>query len=448
MQKRKTAVDLPTTLRGIANRARREKKHRFGHLYTLLNETNLQMCYRKLNRKSAVGIDGEDWRQYGERLQERVEDLVQRLKEGRYHAKLIRRKHIPKGPGKTRPLGIPVTEDKLLQRAGADILGAIYEADFLNANWGYRPKRSALGASRHLAAALGAGRYQWVVEADIRGFFEHLNRDWLIRMLEERVNDRAFLQLIRKWLAAGVLEEDGKIIHPVTGTPQGGVISAILANIYLHYALDLWFEKVVRRGSRGEAKLVRYADDFVAAFESEEDARAFLLSLKQRLEKFGLELAEDKTGIVRFDRNDLESNGTFDFLGFQYTRTRSGRGRPMVQRRTSPTRLRKSVMAFTQWIRKNRHLRMRPLMRRLIPKLRGYWNYYGIKGNSPSLKKFWGQVLRLLYKWLNRRSHRRSYTWEGYKALLRDFNVPGPRIIDSGTNTPGKQLWLPHMRAH
>lgn len=442
MQKRQTAKDLPTALRGIANRARREKKHRFGHLYTLLNEGNLRHCYRALNRRAAVGVDGEDWREYGEGLQDRLTDLVKRLKEGRYRARLIRRKHIPKAPGKTRPLGIPVTEDKVLKRAGASILEAIYEADFLGSSWGYRPGRNAQSASKRLASALGAGRYNWVVEADIRGYFEHIDPDWLIRMLEERVKDRAFLRLIRKWLTAGVLEEDGRITHPATGTPQGGVISPILANVYLHYALDLWFERVIRKRSKGQATLVRYADDFVAAFEREEDAQAFLHALRERLAKFGLEVAEEKTGLVRFGREDLKANGTFDFLGFQFVRTLSRQKRLWVQRRTAPKRLRKSVAAFTEWIRKNRHLRMHVLMRQLPAKLNGYWNYYGVRGNAASLKKFWAQILRLLYKWLNRRSHRRSYTWEGFNALLRDFKVPGPRITEPGQDAAGTQSWF------
>jgi RNA-directed DNA polymerase len=439
MQTRKTASDLPTALRGIANRANRDKGHRFGHLYTLLNEATLRDCYRALNHRAAVGIDDEDWRAYGAGLTERLRDLVGRLKAGRYRARLIRRKQIPKGEGKTRPLGIPVTEDKLLQLAAARILGAIYEADFLNSSWGYRPKRNARAASKVLAGALGTGGYGWVVEADIRGYFEHIDHGWLIRMLSERVHDRAFLRLIGKWLRAGVLEEDGRITHPVTGTPQGGVISPILANVYLHYALDLWFERRVRKHGAGRATLMRYADDFVAAFECEEDAKAFLAALKERLAKFGLELAEEKTRLVRFARQELEQTGTFDFLGFQFGWTRSRKGVPRVQRRTSPTRLRKSVAAFTAWIKENRHLRMRPLMRQLIPKLTGYWNYYGVSGNSPSLKKFWAQVLRLLYKWLNRRSHRRSYHWEGFTALLRDFKVPGPRITEPAYGAAGTQ---------
>jgi group II intron reverse transcriptase/maturase len=430
MQKRQTAENVQTSLRGIANRAGRDQKHRFGHLYTMLNEEMLESCYWELNRKSSVGVDGESWREYGKDLKQRIADLVQRLKAGQYRARMVRRSYIPKGNGKKRPLGIPVTEDKLLQLAAAKILEAIHEGMFRNSSWGYRPKRDARTASRVLGGWLYAGRYNWVVEADIRGYFEHIDHDWLIRMLELRVNDRAFLRLIRKWLKAGVLEADGKILHPATGTPQGGVISPILANVYLHYVLDLWFERVVWKKVRGQAVLMRYADDFITAFEKEEEAEAFLGWLKERLKKFGLELAEEKTRKIRFSK-EMKQNGAFEFLGFEYRWHISRKGKAHVRRRTAPTRLRKAVAAFSMWIKENRHLGTGALLWQLRPKLMGYWNYYGVRGNFASLNKFWCEVRRRLFKWLNRRSQRHSYNWEGFQQLLNALQVPGPRITEA-----------------
>ncbi len=422
---------MPTSLQGIANRARREKKARFRHLYSMLNESNLKWCFYQLRKNAAPGIDKVTFAQYEENLDENLKGLVERLKRKKYHAKLVRRKSIPKGKGKKRPLGIPVLEDKLLQLAVAKMLSAIYEVDFLDMSWGYRPGRGAREASRVLSDALIRGKFGWVVEADIRGFFDNISHEWMLRMLEERVEDRALSRLIGKWLKAGVMEEDGKVLHPATGTPQGGVISPILANIYLHYVLDLWFSKRVQPGCRGEVYMMRYADDWVCMFQYQEDALRCEEALPERLEKFGLEVAPEKTRRLRFSRFDLEPNEAFEFLGFEFRWVLSRKGKPRIQRRTSPKKLTQSIGAFTDWIKKNRHQRITTLMGRLRSKFRGYWNYYGVQGNYRSMDRFWRQALKVLFTWLNRRSHRRSYTWVGFFALLRDFAIPGPRIVES-----------------
>jgi len=414
----KTVEDMQTSLRGIANRAKKDRKARFGNLYGMLNENNLRECFHKLRRGAAAGVDGVSFEQYEADLESNLRDLVGRLKGKRYRAKLVRRKNIPKGGGKLRPLGIPALEDKLLQMAAAGILGSIYETDFLDVSWGYRPGRGPRQASRKLAASLAMGNYHWIVEADIRGFFDRIDHEWMARMLEERVDDSAFLRLIVKWLKAGVLEEDGKVINPVTGTPQGGIISPVLANIYLHYALDLWFERPVRRRVRGQAMLMRFADDFVCAFENRGEAEAFM-------------------GCRH------EDNGGFRFLGFLYHWTLSRKGTPKVQRMTDPGKLRASVAAFGEWIRSGRHRRIHRIMGQLKRKINGYWNYYGVPGNGKSLGKFWRHVRRLLHKWLNRRSHKRSYTWKGLTACLHDFAVPGPRTTEPRHNRETEtQLWL------
>jgi RNA-directed DNA polymerase len=439
----KTAKDMRTSLRGIANRAKKDGKAKFGNLYGLIDGNCLRECFYKLKRGAAPGVDGVTFEEYEGDLEANLGNLVERLKGKRYRAKLVRRKHIPKPGGKTRPLGIPALEDKLLQVAAASILAAIYEQDFSDSSWGYRPGRGPRQASRVLAGRLAIGKYHWIVEADIRGFFDRIDHDWLLRMIGERVNDAAFTGLIAKWLEAGVLEEDGKVVHPVTGTPQGGIISPILANIYLHYALDLWFERVVRPRQRGQAMLMRYADDFVCAFENRDEAEAFMGMLSERLGKFGLELAGEKSGLVRFSRFALKDNGGLRFLGFLYHWTPTRTGKVKVQRMTDPKKLQASVATFSEWIRSKRHQRAHRVMAQLKRKLAGYWNYYGVTGNFRSLGKYWWAVLGLLHKWLNRRSHRRSYTWKGLMACLDDFKIPQPRITEKANANDGdQQLWF------
>jgi group II intron reverse transcriptase/maturase len=421
---------MPTSLRGIAKRARRDKKARFRDLYGLLNQQNLRWCFYQLRKDGATGVDQVTFAEYERDLDTNLDDLVQRLKRKRYRAKLVRRKWIPKAGGKLRPLGIPALEDKLLQLAAARLLTAIYEQDFLENSWGYRPGRGPREASRVLEDQLFRGKYGWVVEADIRGFFDNISHEWMLRMLGERVDDRAFLRLIGKWLKAGVLEEDGRVLHPATGTPQGGIVSPVLANIYLHYALDLWFERVVRKGCRGQAYLMRFADDFVCAFQYRDDAERLMGALPVRLKKFGLTVAEEKTRLLRFSRFELESNEAFGFLGFEFRWEKSRHGKAVMRRRTQPRKLQASIRALAEWIRENRHGRVTETLRQLSAKLRGYWNYYGVRGNYGSLNRYYFHCQRLLYKWLNRRSQRNSYTWKGFTALLKRECVPTPCIVE------------------
>ena len=423
---------LQTSLRGIADRARRDPKARFRDVYRLLDEANLRECFRALRRDAAPGVDRVTFEDYERDLENNLAALVGRLKRKRYHARLVRRVNIPKWGGKLRPLGIPVLEDKLLQMAVAKVLTAIYEEDFLPASRGYRPGGDARETSREWAAKLGGGSYAWVADADIKGFFEHVDHDWMLRMLELRIDDGPFLRLVRKWLKAGVLETDGRVLHPAEGTPQGGVVSPVLANVYLHYALDLWFDRVVRRMTQGRCVMLRYADDFVVAFERREDAERFLGELPGRLGKFGLELSAEKTRLVRFGRGAPSGdNGGFDFLGFQYHWERTRNGRWKVQRRTAPSRLRRSAERFNEWIKANRSERLAVLMERLRRKLAGYWQYYGVTGNGRSLCKFWRLVVAGLYKWLNRRSQKRGLTWARLNAILKRYGVPEPRITES-----------------
>jgi group II intron reverse transcriptase/maturase len=427
MKNRRQTVQ--TSLQGIAKKATKQKKYRFRNLAVILNEEMLLDSWRFIRKDAAHGVDRVNAREYERNLEENVRKLVERLKRGSYRAKLVRRQYIPKGKGGKRPLGIPATEDKLLQLAAKRILEAIYESDFLKCSYGYRPKVGARDAVHNLTVKLQFGTYCYVVEADIKGFFDHVDHDWMVRMLQERVDDRVFVRLIKKWLKAGVLEEDGKVVRPVTGTPQGGVISPILANIYLHYVLDLWFQKVVKKQCRGEACLIRYADDFVAAFEFQEDAEQFYRQLPERLEKFGLELSAAKTRVIPFDRDTPSDGRRFEFLGFEFYWGKDRKGKPHLKRRTARNRLWASLLRFAQWCREARNLELRELFRKVNAKLRGYYNYYGVVGNYESLEKFFRHALRLLFKWLNRRSQRRSYNWPGFVALLKHYRLEKPRIV-------------------
>jgi RNA-directed DNA polymerase len=420
--------DLPTILREIAIKAVADKSHRFGGLFHLLNEAYLKECFYELKKTAAPGVDGVTVQEYQKDLDTRIHDLVERLKRNGYRAKLVRRKYIPKGAGKMRPLGIPALEDKLLQLAVTKILSAIYEQDFFPFSYGYRPATGARKAVQDLTDELFRGNYNFLVEADIKGFFDNIDHDWMMKMLEKRISDGAILRLIKKWLKAGIMEETGEVINPVTGTPQGGVISPLLANVYLHYVLDLWFEKRLRKNHRGQSCLVRYADDFVAAFEHRWEAVEFERELGERLKKFGLETAPEKTKTLRFGRNGRDHNGRFDFLGFEFSWGPSRKGKPIVKRRTSTKKMLGSIQRFTEWIRKRRHDKLKETMKTLKKKIQGYWNYYGVIGNSKRLSQYYYHISRLLFKWLNRRSQKKSLTWRSFNRLLQRFGISRPQM--------------------
>jgi len=421
-------VSVQTSLQAIADKAASQPGYRFCNLYGMLNEGMLKDSWRFIRREAAYGVDRVSAEGYEQNLEENIHQLVGGLKQKRYRAKLVRRRYIPKGNGKFRPLGIPATQDKLLQLAVKRILEAIYEQDFLRCSFGYRPNVGALDAVDKLTVKLQFGKYNYVVEADIKGFFDNLDHEWLLKMLAERIDDKALLWLIKKWLKAGVLDTDGEVLHPVTGTPQGGIVSPILANVYLHYALDLWFQKVVVPHCSGEACLIRYADDFVCAFEKQEDAQRFYEALGKRLGKFGLELSEEKTRVIPFSPTIRSDKTNFDFLGFEFRWGKDRAGKPNVKRRTARKNLRSSLKRFNEWCKKNRHLRLPELFKQLNAKLRGYFNYYGVIGNFSSLMVFFYRALRMLMKFLNRRSQRGSYNWAGFLQLIEQFGVVKPHI--------------------
>jgi RNA-directed DNA polymerase len=433
---RMTESDWQTFLRAIAEKAQREPRHRFGDLYRKLNQDVLRECFFRLRKDAASGVDGVSFQAYEQNLEANLTDLVGRLKRKTYRARLVRRKYIPKGNGKLRPLGIPTLEEKLLQMAVTQILLAIFEVDFLPCSYGYRPGLGPHDAIKALTVSLQWGKHQFVTEADIQGFFDHLQHDWLLRMLGQRIQDGALLGLISKWLRAGILETDGQVIHPLTGTPQGGVVSPVLANIYLHYALDLWFTKVIQPKLRGRSQMIRYADDFVVCFAYRWEAQAFEKALNERLAKFGLQVAPDKTRTLRFGSNGGQYNGRFDFLGFEFYWEADRKGLPRVKRRTATKKWRASVQRMKEWIIEHRHQPLKWLMRILGAKLRGSWNYYGLVGNSLRMNQFYYVTRCTVFKWLNRRSQRRSLTWPEFNRVWERFQVPGPRIVESKERRP------------
>ena len=437
----RSQIPLSTALAGITKRAQRQKDCQFENLYSLLTLPALKSSFSKLRKNASAGVDKVTWKDYGENLDSNIEDLHKRLVEMRYRAPKVRRTYIPKANGKMRPLGIPCLEDKIVQRAVTDILNAVFDGDFMYTSYGYRKNKSAKDTVRDITFELQFGRYAYVVEADIKGFFDNLNHDWLIRMVEERIKDRKLIRLIRKWLKAGILDTDGKIINPMTGTPQGGIISPVLANIYLHFALDLWFEKVIKKESKGRCFMVRYADDFVAGFQFKADADAFHRALIKRLGKFDLEVEPTKTGIHKFNRFQVNESTSFEFLGFAFQWQKNRKGGSTVKRTTSKKKFKLSLQNMKEWIKENRSTPSKMFFPKLRSKMIGYWNWYGVRGNTKRLKAIWFQIYSLLFKWLNRRSQRKSYAMEGLNKVLKHYRIPGPHITEKPHTGNIKYLW-------
>lgn len=407
---------------------------RFTSLAHLMDEEFLRAAWQRVRKDGAVGVDQQSAKEYASNLDANLRGLCERLRSGRYKAPPVRRVWIPKDGGKRRPLGIPTIEDKLVQRAVAMILEAVHEQDFLDCSHGFRPKRSAHVALQQLQDTIVMQRVGWVLDADIEDFFGTLDHEWLRKMVRHRVNDGSIDRLIGKWLHAGVLEE-GAISHPSSGTPQGGVISPVLANIYLHYVLDLWFEKKIKRSLRGEAYLFRYADDVVLCFEREEDARRVSGLLRERLLKFGLRLNDTKTKLIRFGRGAKGPDGgkpeSFNFLGFTHVCGKTRKGKFTVKRRTMRNRLHRAMRRVTEWCRENRHLPVAKQQARLNRGLRGHYNYYGITGNSHCLQQFYDHVVTTWRKWLDRRGRRGSMPWYRFRELLRRLPLVRPFIAHS-----------------
>jgi RNA-directed DNA polymerase len=432
---------MSTKLDRLAELAKAERKRQFFSIAHLITPEALYTAFRGLRKDASAGVDGVTYEQYEKDAERNIRQLYERLKDGKYQAQALRRVYIPKENGKQRPISIPALEDKILQKAMVEVLNAIYEQDFLNCSYGFRPGRGQHQALDEVGRVICTQPTSWILEIDITAYFDSIVREQLMEMIGKRVSDGSVLQLIRKWIKVGVIEE-GQLLVSETGTGQGQTISPLLANIYLHYVLDEWFEEVVKPRLRGVAHEIRFADDGLLCFQYREDAEKVLNVLPKRFSKYGLTLHPEKTRLVEFGRYAEEhakrqgkKPGTFDFLGFTYICARSRRGKFTVHVRTMRKRLRRGLKAIAEWCQKHRHEPVDEQQKILNSKLRGHYQYYGRPTNYRSLMQFYRIVRSLWRKWLNRRTRGKRLTCERYTELLRQHPLLQPRIRHSWPHT-------------
>jgi group II intron reverse transcriptase/maturase len=401
-----------------------------------MNDELLRECFQRLRKDAAAGIDGVTKEEYAENLDTNLANLLERLHRMAYIPQPVRRVYIPKpGSDKLRPLGVTCLEDKLVQSGLVRILEAVYEQDFIGDSYGFRPNRSCHQALRTLNVTVEKGRINVIAEADIKGFYNNMDQNWIMKFLGHRIGDKLVLRMVKRFLKAGIME-DGNLIASDEGTPQGGSISPILSNIYLHYALDIWFEKVFRKSCTGVARLIRFADDFVVCFQREEDAERFCVELGERLGKFNLEVEPTKTKVVEFGRFAAKRAAvkgkkpeTFDFLGFTHycSTKRDGTGF-RVKRKTANKKFTAKLAAFKDWLKNARTMKTKELWETAKAKLRGHYAYYGVTDNMHGIRRYLREVQYLLFKWLNRRGKRGCLTGDKFNNMLELFPLPVPRI--------------------
>jgi len=415
--------------------ARKDKQARFtALLHHVYDRNTLELAYFSLKKSASPGADGETWQHYGEALEDNLQSLSQRLKQGAYKARPVRRAYIPKADGRQRPLGDTALEDKLVQRATVEVLNAIYETDFQPFSYGFRPGRSQHQALDALYVGIDTRQVNWILDVDIKGFFDGISHEWLIKFLEHRIADRRVIRLIQKWLKAGVLEE-GNLIDTVEGTPQGGSASPFLANVYLHYVFDLWVQAWRKKRAHGEVIVVRFADDIVVGFQEKADAEQFWKELAERMRKFNLELHPEKTRLLEFGRNaaiDRQQRGegkpeVFNFLGFTHICGKSRRGRFHIHRQTIRKRLHAKLKEIKLELKKRMHDPVPQVGQWLQAVVRGHFRYYGVPTNKSALSLFWLQVGRLWRQALSQRSQNGTPTWKRMMRLIRSW-LPPPRI--------------------
>lgn len=450
-----TPDPISTKLQRIAELARCSPGMVFRSLAHHIDLEFLRQAYRLTRKSGAPGVDGQTAEDYAKNLDENLISLLGRFKSGTYRAPPVRRVHIPKDDGKTRPIGIPTFEDKVLQRAVTMVLNAVYEQEFRDFSYGFRPKRSAHQALDATWQALMSANGGWVLDVDIKAFFDTLVLSHLRAFLDQRIIDGVLRRTIDKWLKAGVME-DGEVSRADLGTPQGGVISPLLANIYLHEVLDLWFERDVQPRLKARATLIRFADDFVIVFEEESDARRVLEVLPQRFSKFGLTIHPEKTRLVPFQKpsgsgarttaSPAARPGTFDLLGFTHYWALSRKGNWVVFRKTASKRVDRALSRIRDWCQTNRHLPVPMQQKQLTLKLQGHYRYYGIIGNSRALDCFRFQAGRAWFKWLNRRSQRKSLTWDEFNAMQERYPLPRPRTSQRAPSTSKPMSLRSRMR--
>jgi len=433
-----------TKLALITKRAESEPKTKFTSLMHLLNAKYLRSCFKQLKRGRAAGVDGRILESYTEaEIMQAIETTIEQMKRKTYWFSPVRRVYIPKDNGKQRPLGIPTVMDKVVQMACARILEAIYEPQFLSVSYGYRPKRDAHGCLKEINHMIMGKKVNWIIDADIKGYFDHVDHKQMMACLSHRISDPNFKNLIYKMLKAGIMEE-GELQPSDKGTPQGGIISPMLANIYLHYVLDTWFEVYKRQQIQGYSQLIRYADDFLIGVQHRPEAEQTLKDLKQRLNENGLELSEEKTVIKEFGRfavtNRKRRSGekpeTFNFLGFTHYCTQTRDSRYQVRMKTSRKKLNQTITKMNRWLKQIRNqLLIKDIWQLLMLKLKGHYNYYGVSGNFKSINRYYRKTRALTFKWLNRRSQKKSWNWEGFAKYESSHPLPRPQLTYAIYNT-------------
>ncbi len=426
---------METKLNLISEIARKDRGCKLNNLAHMLNVENLTLCFRELKQDKASGNDGVTVGEYEKNLENNITDLVERMKKQSYKPQPVRRVYIPKANGKLRPLGIPAIEDKIVQMGITKILEAIFEMDFLDSSYGYRPNRSCHDALRALDDIIMQRPVNHVIDADIKGFFDNVEHKRLMECLKMRIDDKNLLRLIVRFLKAGVMEA-GKFISSDKGTPQGGILSPVLANIYLHYVLDVWIVRVAKQKCRGYIGIARYCDDFIICLQRKDEAEGVLEMLKERLLKVGLELSEEKTRLIEFGRYAVENTRrkgqrakSFNFLGFTHYCDKSRAGNFKVERTTDRKKFSAKMKEMNNWLKSVRNLlKVRCWWPILCSKMRGHFQYYGVSGNYNGIKRFHFLSVRLVFKWLNRRSQKKSFNWGKFNRYLERFPLPKPKI--------------------
>jgi len=425
--------DMQTKLNLITKHTIRDKGFKFTSLTHLLNENSLKECFHMLKKNKAPGLDQVTYEEYETYLNTNLLKLVKRMKTGKYYPQPVRRVYIPEGEGKKRPLGIPALEDKIVQMGITRILNAIFEPNFLDCSYGFRTGRSCHQALKRLDNSIMTKPVSYIIDADIRSFFDNVDHGWMMKMLGGKIADKNLLKIIRKLLKAGVMEAD-KLYQTKEGTPQGGVLSPTLSNIYLHYTLDLWMEEIIKRDRQGYVELLRYCDDLVILVHYKNEAEKILKELEERLNKFGLDLSKEKTRLIEFGRyakinaKDKKPD-TFDFLGFTHFCDKTRNGSFKVGRKTRRKKFNTSLKKMNLWLKAIRNrVKTREWWKIVSVKIRGHFEYYGISGNYAAIKDFYQLALRLIFKWINRRSQKKSMNWKQFIKYLKYYPLPLPKI--------------------
>lgn len=417
----------------IAERYGKYQEKALTNLHQFIDEDYLHECFSLLNKGSASGVDGQSWQEYDGQRKERVPHLLEALMSGTYRAPGIRRVYIPKGEGKQRPLGIPTIEDKLLQTAVSRILRPIYEGIFYAGSYGFRPGKSQHQALEELFKEVSFKGKRYIIDADIQSYFDKISHVELRKFLDRKIKDGVIRKMIDKWLKAGVWEK-GQVEYPTEGTPQGGSLSPMLSNIFLHYVLDEWFVEQIKPHLQGEGFIIRFADDFLLGFTNEEDARRVMEVLPQRFAKYGLSLHPEKTKLIKLDEEQGNEPKAFDFLGFTHYMSKSQKGKRILKRKTSKKKLRGALVRMNDWLRRNRHGPLEGTIVELNKKLQGYYQYYGVTFNSKQLRHYYEEAKRLLYKWTNRCGASKALTWERFSLRVDVWSpLAKPKIYHSYT---------------